>query len=262
MANPRPSRAPREVIAGSGIISGTPEGLILANEYDVAWLTEGKSKQEAEQIAIAATRAIMGQGPEAVRAAHDLWLSNQTPGTRPQPTRFRSAASPTAHARTSSASRDRNPLIAAAYVNNHDLASRAARLSPEPTLFAAGDLPDFTASGIDPKVLLQVPWNARPTLAAEPSKSKVFAAVEQFNGVEDLHEAELVAIDYDLVSPAVAEYQRRVNAWLAAAMTEQEAMVHLGFASPDTLGGAGHTTGPTAAAAPGSDDEIFQRLGW
>jgi hypothetical protein len=56
----------------------------------------------------------------------------------------------------------------------------AIRESAPPTMFADGDLPVFTASGIDPRELLKVPWYARHAVAAAPSAATVFEAIEQF----------------------------------------------------------------------------------
>jgi len=156
-------------------------------------------------------------------------------------------------------SRDRNPLVAAAYDTHPDLVGRAAQQSPEPTLFSAGDLPDFTASGVDPKVLLQVPWNARPKLASETDKAQVFAAVELFNGIDDASEAELVAKDHHLESPAVYDYQRRVNDWVASGMTDDEMMVHIGLEAPGPSSSVGKKTNASTST---SKDELFQRFGW
>ena len=244
----------KEIFAGCGIYSGSDEAWILAAEYDAA-LNEGKSEQEAQHAAITATRATMGQGREVVRAASSAWIHAVGTGRRPEPGKFRTAGG--AGAWSGHVSRDRNPLVAAAYDANPDLVSRAAEQGPEPTLFSAGDLPDFTASGVDPKVLLQVPWNARPKLAAETDKAQLFEAVELFNGIEDAHEAELVAKDHHLESPAVYEYQRRVNDWVASGMTDDELMVHVGFEVPGDASSLGKKLNAS------SDPEgLFKRLGW
>ena len=52
---------------------------------------------------------------------------------------------------------------------------------PPPKMFANGtaDLPAFTASGIDPQLLLQVPGLCRHALAAEPNIAVVQASFEQ-----------------------------------------------------------------------------------
>lgn len=123
----------------------------------------------------------------------------------------------------------RNPLVAAAWQERPTVAARAANVSSAPTLFSAGDLPDFTASGVDPSVLLRVPWNARPALAAEPDKAKVYESIELFNGVTDPGDAEALAKDHGLQSGAVAEYASRVKGWMLAAASDDEIMTSLGY---------------------------------
>jgi len=123
---------------------------------------------------------------------------------------------------------ERNPLVAAAYRNNYRRAIAAEDVAPAPTLFAAGDLPDFTASGIHPEALLRVPWNARQALAAEPNQATVYEAIEQFNGVS-AEDGELLAGALGLAGSSVARYQERVNSWLAAGMSDTEVMSSLGY---------------------------------
>jgi hypothetical protein len=48
-----------------------------------------------------------------------------------------------------------------------------------PTMFSSGDLPIFTASGIDPELLLWVPWKLRHTAALTESRGRVLALVEE-----------------------------------------------------------------------------------
>lgn len=62
--------------------------------------------------------------------------------------------------------RDRNPLLLQAETEWPTWVTRAKTTGPPPTLFAAGDLPAFTASGIDPATLLQLPWFVRHAAAA------------------------------------------------------------------------------------------------
>lgn len=126
---------------------------------------------------------------------------------------------------------DRNPLVAAAWRDLPVEAAQAQAHAPEPTLFSAGDLPDFTASGVDPKVLLRAPWNARQALAAEPSSVAVFRAVELFNGL-DAPDAEALAQEEGLDGPGVADYHRRVQDWLLAGLTEDQVYGLMGFDEP------------------------------
>lgn len=52
---------------------------------------------------------------------------------------------------------------------------------PPPTLFEAGDLPLFTASGIDPQLLLQLPWSVRHP-AARADAGEAQRLFERFGG--------------------------------------------------------------------------------
>jgi hypothetical protein len=60
-------------------------------------------------------------------------------------------------------------------------------IAPPPRLFAGGtaDLPSFTSSGIDPKLLLQLPYGIRHHAAAEPDVAAVHALFEQFAHTPD-----------------------------------------------------------------------------
>lgn len=141
---------------------------------------------------------------------------------KPGPTVF---ASPT---RRTGEVGERNPLVAAAHASRPGVAARAAARADAPTLFSAGDLPDFTASGIDPNVLLRVPWNARQSLAANPDQAEVYAAVEAFNGL-GAEDAEYMARDLGLQGPAVDLYRANVDKWLADALTEAEVFAAVGY---------------------------------
>jgi hypothetical protein len=46
-----------------------------------------------------------------------------------------------------------------------------------PGLFSTGDLPPFTASGIDPSALASVPWTARHRIAAEKDRARALEMV-------------------------------------------------------------------------------------
>jgi hypothetical protein len=56
-----------------------------------------------------------------------------------------------------------------------------SKAGPPPKMFSQGtaDLPAFTASGIDPQLLLKLPYTARHAAAAEPGLSAVHALFEQ-----------------------------------------------------------------------------------
>lgn len=88
-----------------------------------------------------------------------------------------------------------------------------------PTQFAAGSLPAFTASGISPQMLLDVPWNARHALAAAPTQAEAYQIHSRCttgNSAEELT-PEQCAGDYDS-HPGNVDYGNRVKAWHAAAI--------------------------------------------
>lgn len=72
----------------------------------------------------------------------------------------------------------------AAWPAEFAIASRVhAQDDPQlPRMFAGGkqNLPTSLASGIDPKMLAQVPYRVRHAIAAEPSQSKAYAMLEQY----------------------------------------------------------------------------------
>ncbi len=110
-----------------------------------------------------------------------------------------------------------NPVAAEVRKRNRVLASRAALSgAPEPTLFATGDLPAFTASGIDPQALLQVPWQARPAVASATTQAEAYQLVQTYSGPGG---EDLAAWDFKDVEESLrAQY----DAWTAAAKTPDE----------------------------------------
>jgi hypothetical protein len=69
-----------------------------------------------------------------------------------------------------------------------------------PTLFANGDLPEITASGIAPEKLRAVPWQARPAVARAPSTAEAFSLLEKYGGDDG---ETLASIDAEPGGPAV-----------------------------------------------------------
>jgi len=124
---------------------------------------------------------------------------------------MRAVAAPAAGA----AAWGRNPLVAGARDRNPRAAMAASEKRPAPTLFAAGDLPPFTASGIDPKVLLQVPWQARHPVAAAPTTASAYQLVQDYSGPD----AEMAAAVDHSGHPANVDYEARVHSWLVEGMS-------------------------------------------
>jgi hypothetical protein len=91
--------------------------------------------------------------------------------------------------------------------------TKARARAPQPTLFGAGDLPPFLASGIDPRALLSVPWQARHTLAAAPTPAAAYAVTSDFAGLSAEDAAAYAALYYS-DHPGTRDYANRVEEWL------------------------------------------------
>lgn len=50
-------------------------------------------------------------------------------------------------------------------------------------MFSSGALPPFTASGLDPQVLLRVPAAARTAMAAATTTAEAYAILTSFDGL-------------------------------------------------------------------------------
>ena len=143
-----------------------------------------------------------------------------------------------------------NPLVDGHRTSNPTLTARASRNAPAPTLFPTGDLPAFTASGVDPQALLQVPWQARHAVARAATPAEAYALLDQYGGPG----GELLIGDDMAGEPANREYERRVQNWIGAAMTEDEVMASLGYAAGDEARAARRDPGVHYGAAPVSNN--------
>lgn len=76
-----------------------------------------------------------------------------------------------------------NPIVDR-LASSHPAEFRAASLVKQPPkLFGINhdrDLPIVMASGMDPSILLEIPWQARHRIAAEPNPAKVYHLLEAF----------------------------------------------------------------------------------
>ncbi|MEV8510834.1 hypothetical protein [Dactylosporangium sp. NPDC051484] len=79
-----------------------------------------------------------------------------------------------------------------------------------PTLFESGDLPPFTASGIDPHLLANVPWTVRHAIAETPDRA---AAMELLQAASGEHAGDIGA-EYWHDRPN-RDYRRRVESWVS-----------------------------------------------
>lgn len=113
----------------------------------------------------------------------------------------------------------RNPLLDAARARDPQSVAAASRRATAPTLFGSGDLPPFTASGIDPSVLLRVPWQARHPVAAAPTTAAAFRLVEVY-GDRDTAAAD-AAVEFG-PHPGNVDYQTRVKNWLVGGLDDAQ----------------------------------------
>jgi hypothetical protein len=114
-----------------------------------------------------------------------------------------------------------NPLLASYSQSHPSVVAQALTGGPAPTLFHAGDTPSFTASGNDPKALLNLPWEARHP-AAKADQATWAAMFEKYghNGTQDdaLLKAGRAAQPVEFGGQANAagngDYQSRFKSWL------------------------------------------------
>lgn len=74
-------------------------------------------------------------------------------------------------------------------VNPATYATAVAKAGPPPKMFDGGmsDLPPFTASGVDPQVLLRLPFTARHAAAAVPDRSTLLRWLDEGAENADLY---------------------------------------------------------------------------
>ncbi len=134
----------------------------------------------------------------------------------------------------------------------------AASTRPAPRLFGASDLPVTTRSGVDPKVLESVPWQARPTLARAETAGEVHEIVSLYQGFTTQEEAEVYAASqaesFGPYHGDVQEYAHRLEQWYTGAdLPLSERLDPLTSAARNSLG----ATDPTGVAASASDDAAY-----
>lgn len=108
----------------------------------------------------------------------------------------------------------RNPLLTAARIEHPERFARAARTATRPTLVTAGDLPPFTASGLDPQLLLTVPWQARHAVASAPTTAAAYGIIAEDEGFSHSDAAPWAAVQHG-GDPANAAYAQRIREWLS-----------------------------------------------
>ncbi|MGC5012976.1 E3 binding domain-containing protein [Streptosporangium sp. DT93] len=153
---------------------------------------------------------VQGTGPNGQIVYEDIIRARAARPANPQ-----AASTPkaTAKRRLPRVDASRNPLVAAAQAGA-GAAHLDAYAQMPPTLFASGDLPPFTSSGIDPSALLSVPWYARHAIAGETDRGKAAELLEAYSGPDGD-----VAAQADAVSSHAGnhDYRLRVDEWQMAA---------------------------------------------
>jgi hypothetical protein len=109
----------------------------------------------------------------------------------------------------------RNPL-ATAVLDGCRAARSSSPRGTAPTLFASGDTPAFTASGIPPEVVLQVPWQARHAMAAAVSPDEAYAILAECTGPDGEATAAMMFGGH----PGNVDYADRVAVWQAQSLTD------------------------------------------
>lgn len=166
--------------------------------------------REASRLGVD-VRALAGTGAGGRASLADV---RAAAGTRYRPPTARAAARPvSAHATASS-----NPLVASARAADPGACAEADRKGPAPTLFAGGDLPPMTASGMDPTRLLDVPAEARHALAAATG-AEALALHERYSAPGATVSAAAV-----VGHPGWEDYGRRVSAWLGTVRTPSQVL--------------------------------------
>jgi len=137
-----------------------------------------------DRLAVASNAEVHGADPAARVLAnqHSVLLRNVSGTGRGGRV---TAADVHAHVGRDAAARERQEAAARA------LSAPAAIVRP-----VAYSPPAFTASGIDPKALLQVPAPVRPAMAAAATTAEAFALLEKYRGLSDEAAEQLLGVDH------------------------------------------------------------------
>ncbi len=101
-----------------------------------------------------------------------------------------------------------NPYVTDLSVTYPGVFEAASQRQAAPTLFAGGDLPPFTASGLKPEALMDLPFTMRHAAASEQSTTKLLDWVER--AVAERERTKYVVLEH----PGLVAYRERVNAWV------------------------------------------------
>lgn len=125
------------------------------------------------------------------------------------------------------------------------------RPSP-PTLFAGGDLPAFTASGMDPAELTKVPWYARHAVAEATTLADAEALATFYSG-----DGGVAMAAETRRHPGNRDYEMRVWEWVGSA----EEAVALREQAATTSGRLTTNTDAALFLDPGDEDDENQAAG-
>lgn len=158
MARNRPRRPGEDVVSFA-----VETGRILASSADDyrGRLTRGEI---TEQTVEALYPALGYKSPDAIQAARPVSITSRHP-----------ARSGNAYAAS--------PVADRIQASNPNEFRAASPVKGAPKLFGANndrDLPIIMASGLDPAILMEVPWQVRHRIAAEPDRGKVYRLLENY----------------------------------------------------------------------------------
>ena len=97
------------------------------------------------------------------------------------------------------------------------LVDAASKVNPPPTLFAEGDMPRTTASGLEVAALKGLPWRAVLAATWEPNRLDAFRITQDYAGPEGDNASRIELAGH----PAVTRHIAEVNSW-ATSMPEPE----------------------------------------
>lgn len=177
----------------------------VTGRITAASVPEWRQRYDADPVGVASTLAqcfpaLGAQGPEQVRASAGVITAAGVVSHVPDV-----AASPPGPQAARNA-------VDELRQTHPGLVDAASKVGPPPSLFAEGDMPRATASGLDPAALRGLPWRAKVAAAWEPNRVDAFRIAQDY-GTPDgdvMSRVELAG------HPAVSRHINAVNAWAAA----------------------------------------------
>lgn len=102
-----------------------------------------------------------------------------------------------------------SPLVTDLSVRRPSLFEMASERADAPTLFATGDLPPFTASGMDPALLHRLPYHWRHAAASNPDGAEVLSWLEKAVQDPEVYGS----ADDGQPHPGLMDYRARMERW-------------------------------------------------